>query len=431
MNVSLARPIMGVLLLAGVFGASACRPMSQQAFAVTLPATQVGDFSGATPIEVQAQMSQQSNAQFQTVSYSLNASDSFPSQVDDTASGVAQIQIPTNVPTATETPIVRLPPSATPRPTNTNSPTASATATNTTEFILATNTPRTSGTSLPTLPPIALALGGGLDENGTPFPTWTPPASDPSTMIADHYYFGRPIADGGVNWVDRTYPYGGTSGGRLSTHSGVEFVNPSGTPVLSVESGTVFYAGDDASTVFGPYANYYGYVIVIQHNVTTFDGQPVFSLYGHLSQVDVQTGQPVSRGEAIGYVGASGIAMGPHLHFEVRVGSPYDFNSTRNPELWIRPYPRYGTLAGRVTDSGGNMLPSVTIRVESTRISRYAFSYAGAPANSDTQFGENYTLGDLPADYYLVTVGENGRVRFRQVVYVFPNRTTWLNITLN
>jgi hypothetical protein len=92
----------------------------------------------------------------------------------------------------------------------------------------------------------------------------------------------------------------------------------------------------------------------IQHDFTTLEGVPLYTLYGHLSAVTVSVGQRVARGDQIGDVGATGIALGPHLHFEVRVGDPYNFNATRNPELWLHPYPDYGTLVGRVMLNGAN-----------------------------------------------------------------------------
>jgi murein DD-endopeptidase MepM/ murein hydrolase activator NlpD len=234
-----------------------------------------------------------------------------------------------------------------------------------------------------------------------------------------------------VDWVDRVYPYGATAGGTFATHHGVEFVNPTGTPILAVGDGVVYFAGSDAATQFGPTTDFYGNLVVIQHNVADVDGQAVYTLYGHMNTVDVQTGQPVRRGDRIGTVGASGVALGPHLHLEVRVGEPISYNATRNPELWIRPYPTFGTLAGIVTDAAGSRLYSAPIRVESLDISRYTWSYNDDTVDPDTTFNENFTLGDLPANYYEVSVSDNGRVRYRQIVYVYPNRTTWLNIVLN
>jgi murein DD-endopeptidase MepM/ murein hydrolase activator NlpD len=177
--------------------------------------------------------------------------------------------------------------------------------------------------------------------------------------------------------------------------------------------------------------NYYGNLVVIQHNFNTPENEPLFTLYGHMDRVTVQTGQAVRAGDAIGTVGSTGVAQGPHLHFEVRAGDPYSFSATRNPELWMRPFQTFGTLAGRVTDADGNVLYEVTLRVESTDITRYTFSYADTSVNSDTTFHENFTLGDLPANYYTVTVSDGNRARFRQIVYVYPNRTTWLDVQLS
>jgi murein DD-endopeptidase MepM/ murein hydrolase activator NlpD len=160
----------------------------------------------------------------------------------------------------------------------------------------------------------------------------------------------------------------------LQVHHGVDIVNPRGTPILAAADGTVFYAGDDLTTLFGSQNNYYGRLVVIQHNFLSSDGQPVYTLYGHMDQVVVQAGQQVHEGDRIGTVGATGVALGPHLHLEVRIGDPYSFEATRNPELWIRPYPRYGTLAGRVTDENGNILNQVTLNVESDQITRYTAS---------------------------------------------------------
>jgi hypothetical protein len=72
----------------------------------------------------------------------------------------------------------------------------------------------------------------------------------------------------------------------------------------------------------------------------------------------------------------------------------------------------------------------VTLQVQSADLSRYAFSYADNTVNADPTFEENFTLGDLPANYYEVTVSERGRLRFRKLIYVYPNRSTWVDVQL-
>lgn len=343
-------------------------------------------------------------------------------------SGVVDAQVATAVPTAnpaasrTPTP----PPTATFTPTNTltQTPTPTITPTPSNTF-----TPTKTFTAVPIAS--ATATNPADDPNNTPLPSWTPPPLDPSTQINDHYYLRRPIGDSGQNWVARTYPYGNTAGGTLQVHLGVDMENPSGTPVLAAADGVVFYAGDDNATQFGPSTVYYGNLVVIQHAFTGTDGQTVYTLYGHMQRVDVQMGQSVKQGDQIGIVGATGVAFGPHLHFEVRVGDASNYRETRNPELWIYPYQKYGTLVGRVTDSNGAILYDVTLQVKSADLSRYAFSYADSTTNSDPVFQENFVLGDLPANYYEVTVSERGRLRFRKLVYVYPNRSTWIDVKLN
>lgn len=343
-------------------------------------------------------------------------------------SPTAVAQRSTLVPTANPLPsrTATLPPTLTYTPSPTLTATPSPTVTLTPTITL-------SPTLAPTTTPIASATptDPSSDPNYTPPPTWTPPPANAAAQVTDHYIFARPISDGGVNYANRVYPYGATAGGRYETHKGIEMENPTGTPILAAADAVVLYAGNDLSTQFGPTTDFYGNLVVLQHNFTDASGGAVYTLYGHMDSVRVQTGQTVTQGTQIGNVGGTGIAIGSHLHFEVRVGDPYDYESTRNPDLWIRPYPTFGTLAGIVTDADGNRLYDVTMQVESLDISRYAFSYHDDTVNPDSTFNENYTLGDLPANYYEVTVSENGRVRFRQIVYVYPNRTTWLPIVLN
>jgi murein DD-endopeptidase MepM/ murein hydrolase activator NlpD len=331
--------------------------------------------------------------------------------------------VPTAHPVASRT--STLPPTLTFTPTQTSTPTLTPTKT-----LTPTDTLTPTITSTPVPIASATSTDPADDPNNTPVPTWTPPPPDPSVQIDDHYRFRRPISDSGVNYVARTYPYGGTAGHSLQVHHGVDMENTRGTPILAAADGVVFYAGDDLTTMFGPQNNYYGNLVVIQHAFTTADGQTVYSLYGHMDRVEVHTGQAVEQGDEIGVVGGSGVALGPHLHFEVRVGDAHSFAATRNPELWIYPYQTFATLAGRVVDANGAPLYDVTLQVKSTNITRYAVTYADNSVNADSVFNENFVLGDLPANYYEVTVSDNGRLRFQKIVYMYPNRTTWIDVQL-
>ena len=269
-----------------------------------------------------------------------------------------------------------------------------------------------------------------FSQSDSPQPTTFLPAEDL------HFYLVRPLHWEDTDWVDRYYPYGWNAHNGLATHHGVEFQNTRFTPVLAAGAGVVVFAGRDASQIIGPYTNYYGRVIIIRHFFTAENGQAVYTLYGHLQDVRVETGQVVSEWKKIGRVGDSGIALGSHLHFEVRVGlDPYDYYATRNPELWLRVYPRYGTLAGRVTDASGAPIHGITINItrdkETYPTLTYAYTYADDSVNSDATLNENFVIGDLPRDVYEVYISnDNGRVLFRQLVEIQSERVSWLDIQL-
>jgi murein DD-endopeptidase MepM/ murein hydrolase activator NlpD len=91
---------------------------------------------------------------------------------------------------------------------------------------------------------------------------------------------------------------------RHQAHNGVDFAAPQGTPVAAVADGTIARAGWQGS---------YGRYIKIRHDGIYGSG------YAHLSRIaaGVAPGARVQKGQIIGYVGASGRATGPHLHFEM------------------------------------------------------------------------------------------------------------------
>jgi len=238
--------------------------------------------------------------------------------------------------------------------------------------------------------------------------------ASPSVSQADapptHYLLARPIPLTSVVQAQRGFPYGWTRNGTSPIHHGVDLLNPIGTPVLAAGDGTVFYAGSDANNVFGPYANFYGNVVVIQHDFAAPEGGAVFTLYGHMIKLTVQTGQRVKRGQQIGAVGKTGIALWYHLHFEVRVGNPQDYNAVRNPELWYAPQPGTGKVIGRMVDANGGLAMGLRYTIVTKVVVYPSWTYAEATMPSDPTYHENFVLGDLPADCYRFRVrnGEGG-----------------------
>lgn len=240
----------------------------------------------------------------------------------------------------------------------------------------------------------------------SPVSAWRPPPYPAPWAIrtGDHFYFARPIPSGNVNWAHPLYRYGNTYFGEESTHTGIDLGADRDTPVLAAGAGEVVWAG------YGLYRGSYdpddpyGLAIAIQHNFG-YEDQPLFTIYAHLGEILVWVGQDVSEGEAIGVVGDTGHADGPHLHFEVRIGENRYF-ATRNPELWIVPPEGWGVLAGRVMDSQGNLLPEQSIVVRSVQTNQRweVWTYASETVRSDDELHENFAISDLPGGPYEVTV---------------------------
>jgi murein DD-endopeptidase MepM/ murein hydrolase activator NlpD len=260
-------------------------------------------------------------------------------------------------------------------------------------------------------------------------PTFTPPAL-PFTSHDEHFWLQRPIPEGGTVWTDKTYPYGSTRGGTLRPHHGVEFYVPQGTPVLAAAAGTVVLAGQDDLIVYGEKLGFYGKLIIIQLDAT-WQGQPVYTLYAHLSQIYVVEGQRVNALEPIALSGATGVADGPHVHFEVRLGQN-SYAHTRNPALWLYPFPDYGVVAGRVTRANGSLVEEAPIslrRIDAPSRFLATTGYAGTSVNPDDFWNENFALDDVPAGYYEISVAV-GSKRFTEEFWVFPYRTTFVEIVI-
>jgi murein DD-endopeptidase MepM/ murein hydrolase activator NlpD len=100
----------------------------------------------------------------------------------------------------------------------------------------------------------------------------------------------------------------------IRAHKGVDYAAPSGTPVRAAGDGRVQFAGRKGG---------YGNVLEIAH------ARGVVTVYGHLSRFakGVHTGTKVTQGEVVAYVGMTGLATGPHLHYEYRVNGVH-----KNPQ---------------------------------------------------------------------------------------------------
>lgn len=119
----------------------------------------------------------------------------------------------------------------------------------------------------------------------------------------------------------RRNPFGG---GGYEFHSGQDIEATWGAPVVAGAAGKVSFVG---------WQNGYGQLVVVDH------GGGLTTKYGHLSHIDVELDQTVSRGQLLGKVGSTGRSTGPHLHYEVRINDeavnplPYLLLSIKNTSV--------------------------------------------------------------------------------------------------
>ncbi|MDR3774969.1 MAG: M23 family metallopeptidase [Terracidiphilus sp.] len=165
---------------------------------------------------------------------------------------------------------------------------------------------------------VARALEGGL----------TPSFSGDWRQLADAPSMWPIEGRVGSSFGEREDPFNGE--GKF--HSGIDIEAPYGTPVRAAADGDAISESMGAG---------YGREVVLNH------GHDVMTVYGHLSAIAVVPGQHVTRGEVIGYVGQSGRATGPHLHYEVRV-----HNVPVNPHKYLRT--TFAQVARLDGDSGGS-----------------------------------------------------------------------------
>ena len=115
--------------------------------------------------------------------------------------------------------------------------------------------------------------------------------------------------------------------GTPKMHKGLDFAAPQGTPIYATANGTVAVAG----FTDGGYGNH----VEINH------GYGYETIYGHMVKVKVHSGERVTRGEVIGWVGSTGKSTGPHCHYEIHVNGEavdpvYFFYNDINPDQFDR-----------------------------------------------------------------------------------------------
>lgn len=109
--------------------------------------------------------------------------------------------------------------------------------------------------------------------------------------------------------------FGARSSIRSSIHTGLDIAASKGTPIKAAAGGTVIYSGRKGS---------YGNLLVIDH------GNGVETYYGHCNSLVASTGEKVSQGQVVAYVGSTGNSTGPHLHLEIRVNGV-----AKNPQNYL------------------------------------------------------------------------------------------------
>ncbi len=263
---------------------------------------------------------------------------------------------------------------------------------------------------------------------------WRPPPLIPpisrDPLGRDHYWFARPVDSNATNFALFSYLYGSDGPQQEApwrVHHGIDMPNPIGQTVRAAASGTVVWAGSGFENSAS-----YGNVVEIKHDFG-YNGQPVYTLYAHLSAFLVTSGQVVNLGDPIGLVGNTGNVSGPHVHFEVRMGDNR-YGSSYNPLLWMVPYVGNGIIAGRVTGPRGQLLQDQNVTIQDWKtglviqsVTTYIFLDNGSDVNSDPLWKENFVVSDIPVGRYRVVTNIDG-LRVSQIVDVSEGMTSFVDL---
>ncbi len=355
-----------------------------------------------------------------------------PTATSTTAPTKTPTSIPIATPTATNTPIP---------PTETFTPSPPP-PTETPTMVIAATVALTQSPIITLSPTIAVTLALSqtspvtgtqvITPVGTPTPSPTPvprtvlvPTDLPDyTQAQDHFWFTRPFTNAFQTWGSYYYPFGTNGRSQYLWHHGIDIQNPHGTHIVAIGNGTVVHARPDTEKLLGPWPDFFGQAVMLRHN-QEWAGLPVYSLYGHVSKFLVEEGEQVTTGQPIAEVGQLGVALGPHLHLEIRVGGD-EYLDTRNPDFWVRPDRGFGVIAGRVIDYQNYFVPQQLVTLhratDPSRFWRQTFTYPDGEFLFDEQYGETFTFSDIPAGRYLLKTFFDGRQLTHPITVT--NRTT-------
>jgi murein DD-endopeptidase MepM/ murein hydrolase activator NlpD len=264
---------------------------------------------------------------------------------------------------------------------------------------------------------------------------WRPPALIPpisrDPLGRDHYWFARPVDSNATNSALFSYLYGSDGPQQEApwrVHHGIDMPNPIGQTVRAAAAGTVIWAGSGFEN-----SPSYGNVVEIRHDFG-YNGQPLYTLYAHLSAFLVTSGQVVSLGDPIGLVGNTGRVSGSHVHFEVRMGETSTYGSSYNPLLWMVPYVGDGVIAGRVSGPRGDLLQDQTVTIQDWKtglviqsVTTYIYLNNSSDVNADPLWKENFVVSDIPAGRYRVITSIDG-VRVSKIVDVSEGMTSFVDL---
>ena len=265
-----------------------------------------------------------------------------------------------------------------------------------------------------------------------PVSDWRPPLYPIPWAISrhDHFYFIRPISADQIDWGVANYRYGGMLFANV-VHTGIDIPTDEGVPIVSAGPGIITWAGWGLfSGTSSDQDDPYGQAVTIKHDFG-YEGKSLYTIYAHMSRIDVTRGQWVEAGEQLGLVGNTGHTTGPHLHFEIRMGRN-NFFDTYNPELWVAPPQGWGVLVGRVMDNRGNLLRGYQLRVISyeTGRTRKVYTYGPKVVNGDPYYQENLVLSDLPPGWYELRIlyeEDDFEKELREQIQIYPGQITYFS----